>query len=207
MKRREALKGLGLSLGYVIAAPTAISILESCSKKEASWTSVFFTEDEKQMVGHLVDIILPVSDTPGGLDLNLPQFIDMMCNDTLKASDKQLFHQGSQFFADEYQQSFKKSIKNSNRDNIKQLFSLYFDLDQTEQDKVKLMQSRSVVGLTGEDKKNFTIYKFLLMVRSLSLLGYFTSEQIGKEVLNFDPIPGGYKACIPLSEIGNAWTI
>lgn len=207
MKRREALKGLGLSLGYVIAAPTAISILESCSKKEASWTSEFFTEDEKHMVGHLVDIILPVSDTPGGLDLNLPQFIDMMCNDTLKRSDQELFHQGSQFFADEYQKSFKKSIKNLNRDNTKQLFSLYFDLDQAEQDEVKLMQSTPVVGLTGEDKKNFTIYKFLLMVRSLSLLGYFTSEQIGKEVLSFDPIPGGYKACIPVSEIGNAWTI
>ncbi len=207
MNRRKALKGLGLSMGYAIAAPTAISILQSCSRKEESWTSVFFTEDEKHMVKHLVDIILPVTDTPGGLDLNLPQFVDMMCNDTLKESDKELFHQGSGSFAYEYQQRFKKDLGKSNREDMKQLFSLYFDLDQEEQDQVKLLLSRSVENVSEKDMKNFTIYKFLLTVRSLSLLGYFTSEKIGKEVLNFDPIPGAYKACIPVSEVGNAWTI
>ena len=207
MDRRKALKGLGLSMGYVIAAPTAISVLQSCSGKEESWASVFFTEEEKHMVKHLVDIILPVTDTPGGLDLNLPQFVDMMCNDTLKESDKDLFHQGSRFFANDYQQRVKKDLEKSNKEDIKQLFSLYFDLDQAEQDQVKLLQSRSVENVSGEDIKNFTIYKFLLMVRSLSLLGYFTSEKIGKEVLSFDPIPGAYKACIPVSKVGNAWTI
>ena len=207
MNRREALKGLGLSMGYAIAAPTAISILQSCSRKEESWTSVFFTEDEKHVVKHLVDIILPATDTPGGLDLNVPQFVDMMCNDTLNESDKELFHQGSGFFAYEYQQRVKKDLGKSNREDIKQLFSLYFDLDQEEQDQVKLLQSRSVENVSEKDMKNFTIYKFLLTVRSLSLLGYFTSEKIGKEVLNFDPIPGAYKACIPVSEVGNAWTI
>jgi hypothetical protein len=46
-----------------------------------------------------------------------------------------------------------------------------------------------------------------MVVREFALLGYYSSEQIGKEVLVFDPIPGGYKPCIPLSEVGNAWTI
>ncbi len=207
MNRREALKSLGLSLGYVVTAPAAISVLQSCSGKEETWTSLFFREDEKQMVSYLVDIILPVSDIPGGLDVNLPQFIDMMCNDTLKESDKELFHQGSQFFGNQYHERFKKDINNSKKDEIREVFSSYFDLDQAEQDKVKFMQSKNVDDLAGEEKKNFTIYKFLIMVRSLSLLGYFTSEQIGKEVLSFDPIPGGYQACIPVSEIGNAWTI
>jgi hypothetical protein len=207
MNRREALKSLGLSLGYVVTAPAAISVLQSCSGKEETWTSLFFREDEKQMVSYLVDIILPVSDILGGLDVNLPQFIDMMCNDTLKESDKELFHQGSQFFGNQYHERFKKDINNSKKDEIREVFSSYFDLDQAEQDKVKFMQSKNVDDLAGEEKKNFTIYKFLIMVRSLSLLGYFTSEQIGKEVLSFDPIPGGYQACIPVSEIGNAWTI
>jgi hypothetical protein len=30
---------------------------------------------------------------------------------------------------------------------------------------------------------------------------------VGKEVLNYDPVPGHYDGCVPLSDIGNAWTL
>ena len=74
--------------------------------------------------------------------------------------------------------------------------------------KVKLVTERRGPGaLQGEEKDRFAIYKFLFTIREFALLGYFTSEKIGKEYLVFDPIPGGYKPCIPLSEVGNAWTI
>ena len=70
-----------------------------------------------------------------------------------------------------------------------------------------LNQQLKIEDLSENEKENFTTYKFLIAVRNLSLLGYFTSEIIGTEVLNFDPIPGEYLPCIPESEVGNAWTI
>ena len=46
-----------------------------------------------------------------------------------------------------------------------------------------------------------------LTVQELVITGYFTSEQVGKTVLHYDPIPGRYDACIPISEVGNVnWT-
>ena len=48
---------------------------------------------------------------------------------------------------------------------------------------------------------------FFHLIKELVLLGYFTSEPIGKNVLHYDPIPGRYDGCIPLADVGNvAWT-
>ena len=46
---------------------------------------------------------------------------------------------------------------------------------------------------------------FFRRVKSLTLLGYYTSEKVGKEILSYDPIPGEFIACMPLSQVGNAW--
>ena len=48
---------------------------------------------------------------------------------------------------------------------------------------------------------------FFHQIRDLTLIGYFTSETVGRTVTQFDPIPGRYDACVPLSEVGNrSWT-
>lgn len=207
MDRRGALKGLGLSLGYLISVPAAIGVLESCSGNEDSWKAVFFNEEEKSMIDQLVDIILPATDTPGGLELNLPQFIDMMCQDTLNGSDKRFFHEGSRLFAGKFEENFGKKITNASKDEMEKQLSEYFDLDQAEQERVVIGQNRKIEELSESEKNDYKIYKFLIGVRNLSLLGYFTSEKIGTEVLNFDPIPGTYLPCIPKTDVGNAYTI
>jgi hypothetical protein len=35
------------------------------------------------------------------------------------------------------------------------------------------------------------------------ILGYFTSEQVGRHVLHYDPVPGRYESCIPIEQVGN----
>ena len=48
---------------------------------------------------------------------------------------------------------------------------------------------------------------FFHQLKELTLLGYFTSETVGKNFLHYDPIPGRFDACIPLETVGNrAWT-
>ena len=146
-------------------------------------------------------------DTPGGLDVNLPQFIDMMSQDMFSPEEKNIFKEGSEIFASRFKDKFGKDIGGSSRDEIAELFASYFDLPAEEQGKVSYMQSKTIDEVDEEERDHYKMYKFLLNIRSLSLFGYFTSEKVGKEVLNFDPIPGRYIPCIPVSEIGNAWTI
>ncbi len=207
MNRRDLIKGLSLTFGYAVAAPTVLSVLESCSGKEQSWKPVFLNDSEKHYISHLVDIILPATDIPGGLDVNLPQFIDMMSQDMLEPDEKQLFKDGSEIFAQRFREKFNKDIAASDKEEVAEIFASYFDLQTADQSKILRRQAMSLDEITPSEKDDYKLYSCLIQVRSLSLFGYFTSEKIGTEVLNFDPIPGRYDPCVPLSEIGNAWTI
>lgn len=207
MNRREIIKGLALSFGYVVAAPSVLSVLESCSSKNETWQPIFLSKKEKHVVTHLVDIILPVTDTPGGLDVNLPQFIDMMAQDMFSDDEKNIFKEGADVFAFRFREMFNKDIGRSDREEMEQLFASYFDLHKEDQNKVLYTQSKPIEQVASEEMEAYKMYKFLINIRSLSLFGYFTSEKVGKEVLNFDPIPGRYEPCVPVSEIGNSWTI
>ena len=46
--------------------------------------------------------------------------------------------------------------------------------------------------------------EFLRLTREVVIVGYFTSEKIGKTLLRYEPVPGRYDADIPLSETGGA---
>lgn len=156
---------------------------------------------------YLYFVIESSTETPGGLDVNLPQFIDMMSQDMFPPEEKNMFKEGSEIFSVRFKEKFGNDISASSRDEIARLFAVYFDLKDEEQGKIRYLQSKSIEEVPSEELDNFKMYKFLFNIRSLALLGYFTSEKVGKEVLNFDPIPGRYVPCVPVSEIGNAWTI
>ena len=46
MKRREAIKNIGLTTGFVISAPGILSLLQSCKADAETWTQSFLSEDE-----------------------------------------------------------------------------------------------------------------------------------------------------------------
>ena len=76
MKRREALKNIGLSAGFVIATPTVFSLLQSCKSDVATWTPSFLSEEQGIVLKNLVDVILPKTDIPSANDVNVAEFID-----------------------------------------------------------------------------------------------------------------------------------
>ncbi|MET0718044.1 MAG: gluconate 2-dehydrogenase subunit 3 family protein, partial [Pseudoxanthomonas sp.] len=47
---------------------------------------------------------------------------------------------------------------------------------------------------------------FILTMKELTMLGYFTSEPGATQVLQYRPVPGAYHACIPLARAGNGKT-
>jgi len=207
MNRRDVIKGIGLTFGYTVAAPAVLSMLESCKTEDQTWTPVFFDGNEKHYISHLVDIILPATDTPGGLEINLPQFIDMMSQDMLKPDEKNIFKEGSLVFSKRFTEKFQKDISTANREELARIFGEYFDLEDAEESTILSRQNKNINEIDPSEKESYKMYYCLIQIRKLSLFGYFTSEKIGKEVLNFDPIPGRYDGCIPVENVGNAWTI
>ena len=61
--------------------------------------------------------------------------------------------------------------------------------------------------LWGNKVKDEGEVAFYRQFKGLVLFGYFSSEAVGKNVLNYDPVPGKFVGCMPLSEVGSAWTL
>lgn len=40
------------------------------------------------------------------------------------------------------------------------------------------------------------------LLRSTTILGYSSSEQVGRNVLTYDPVPGRYDGRMPLDQVG-----
>lgn len=85
MDRRKALRNMGLALGYTVATPTLISIVQSCKQEPSfEWTPDFFTKDEGAVLTMLVDIILPKTDTPpSASETQVHLFIDRFAVDVM----------------------------------------------------------------------------------------------------------------------------
>ena len=207
MNRRNAIKNLTLSLGYVVATPTIMSVLSSCNEDVATWKPLFFSEEQQHLVTNLAAIILPSSNVPGAIDVNVPQFIDKMYMNIELKKNQHNFMQGASIFAERFKSMFgKKAIKGSEVD-IKKLFATYFNLSENETQKIVKEQRLDVQVLSKERIDDYLMYKFLFSVRYYTLFGYFTSKKVGTEVLRYDPFPGVYNGCVPLKDIENAWSL
>lgn len=197
MKRRELIKGLGLSLGYIVATPTVLNLLQSCKTDANQWVPIFFTVDEGLVIKNLIDLILPKTETsPGALDVNVPEFLDLYA---------------SKVYTKEQKESYKEEI----HDIIQELLNQDEDvLKLTTQDYDNLL-SKYLKSDTSTQKtfKNGNgdniVFKSLLKLRNTSVWAYKTSELIGETVLAYDPIPGKQQGCISLDEStgGKAWSL
>ena len=46
---------------------------------------------------------------------------------------------------------------------------------------------------------------FVMAMKELTMLGFFTSQPGATQVLQYEAVPGGYSGCQPLSEVGRTW--
>lgn len=209
MDRRTALKNLGIGIGYTVATPTIFNILASCNAEVESWKPLFFSPEEKHIVSHLVDIILPTTETPGALDLNIPQFIDLIYHRVEKDENKSLFQKGSKIFSKKYTEQFNNTALKGSKKDFESLLTKYFSLSKKETKQLLKTQKEKLEEIPKNEQDDFCLYHFLLSVRRHTIFGYYTSEEIGEKVLAYDPIPGVYKGCIPLKEAsqGKAWSL
>ncbi len=197
MKRRDALKGLGLSLGYVIATPSVLSMLQSCKTDVNQWKPIFFTVAEGTVLRNLIDLMLPKTEaTPGALDVNVPEFLDLYASKVYSEEQQSKFKKTIQEIIDELLISSGKVSKISIED-YDALLSKYLKADKVTQDLFK------------NNEKEKTVFEALINLRNTSVWAYKTSELIGETVLAYAPIPGKQQGCISLEEAtnGKAWSL
>lgn len=194
MNRREVLRQVAWLMGGAISAPAVLGVLKGCSAKQGSdWKPLFLSEEQGAIVAELAELIIPRTDTPGAKDAGVPAFIDVMLKDVYPKKDQDRFLAGLKDFDEEAKRLYDEPFLKLAAD---ERFELVRRLHES-----AAAEERELSPLAQLERP------FILMVRELTLLGFFTSEVGVQKVLQYVPVPGSFQACVPLDQAGNgkAW--
>jgi len=215
MDRRVALKNMGLALGYTVATPTLLSLVQGCKNVETvNWTPDLFTKEQGNVLHKLVDIILPKTDTPSASEVNVHIFIDRFINEIMEDVEQSITKLSFEKF-------IAKALKDSGKDEANDLTSE--DLEPVLAEALQLSEEEEILNeelviknpsamIKGENDAvadEPVSYNFAKNLRDMTIWGYKTSEYIGEEVLAYLPVPGEYIGCGDLNELtgGKDWSL
>ncbi len=183
--------------GAAVMVPSFLALLQSCSEStDLDWQPQFLDTDEARFISSFVDVLLPRTDTPGALDVKVDMFLDLVFAKT--------YDEGAQ-------QQIRDDIAQFNADCVGNHGAAFADLKPADQAAAFTAAEASsgtfngkVWGTAVGTQAPVGFYRSL---KSMALWAYFSSEEIGEKVLSYDPIPTVYQGCIPLSDVGNSWSL
>jgi hypothetical protein len=194
--RREAIRRVALLMGGAVSAPAILGLLAGYSAEpatEAEWKPSFLTQAQVALVAEVAEIMIPRTDTPGAKDVGIPAFIDKMLKDVYPKDDQVRFAAGlADFEAQakrEHGRAFLELEPALRAALVKQVHDPAVEVDRA---------SNLSIDERGRP--------FILTMKELTMLGYFTSEPGATQVLPYRPVPGAYHACVPLSQAGKGKT-
>ncbi len=164
-------------MGTAISTSLVMGVLAGCEAEVTlDWSPEVLTAHQAAIVADLAEQILPQTSTPGAKEARVERFIDSMLAGYLPEIERTIFLEGLASLAE---QKFDKKTPDEQFEIVKEL-----------------AESARQKGRDVNPKS------FFLLAKEMTLLGFFTSEIGATQVLNYDPIPGGYKGCAPLEDVG-----
>jgi hypothetical protein len=200
MDRRSLLKTLALSTGYAVATPTMLQLLASCEANDnITWKPLFLSDDQAFIIEKISDVMLPRTETPSALDVNTTQFLDLILNDITPKEEQDIFIKGFNIFQSKFRVLFNKSVLKGTEGDFFKIISNYFLVSAEEEERIlKIVDSKKIEDTT---KDSYFLYKYLYFIKHYTYFAYYTSKEVSREVLKFDPYTGTYRPCIDDSEL------
>ncbi len=175
MQRRDLLALIGTSVSAALLTPLSASERFDLGRTihdglAAGRTTL--SKAENALVTRIADLVLPRTDTPGAVDVQVPAFVDQMM---------------ATWYSAEERSDFAKGLA-----AIDQRAGTGGFLAQSEAAQIALL-----TALDGRKEPKGTAEAGFATLKGLTIYGYFTSERVQKEVLKTVIIPGRFDGCIP----------
>lgn len=186
MNRRDAISRVALVMGgTVIGAEFFLSGCKNTDKK----TGGELSKDDIAFLDEVGETIVPTTTTPGAKSVGIGAFMSMMTKDCYTDADQKIFNDG---IGKLDEASKKKNGKSFLDSTPEQRTALLNDLDKEQREYSKTKKK--------EDPEHY-----FRMIKSLTLLGYFTSETGCTKALRYIETPGHYDGNLPYKKGDKAW--
>lgn len=181
MERREAIKWVASLFGGTLIGAEAF--LAGCTTDSEI---TFFSSEERSLLDEIGETILPeTSKSPGAKASKIADFMQKIVRDCYSSEEQEIFKSGLIVVEEKADQQFNVSF-------------------------LKLSGSQRLEILTGFEeepkaKNGNDPPHFFILMKQLTIWGYFTSEVGATKALRYDPIPGTYEGCLDLKPGQPAW--
>lgn len=206
MKRRTAIKNIGLGMGISVSTGTFLSMLASCKSEsstatvvENEWAPSFLTDKAQcAFVENLADIIFPPTDSPGAKEAGVIKYIDLMVDKIYKPEEQTRFRKGLETCIETVESEQGDKFSNLGTDKLTAFLESHIGskADKAAHDARKEMLGEKEAPEDMVAQKEYYLYNFLSAVKSLTVGGFFASELIATEHMVYEPVPGPYEGCI-----------
>lgn len=185
MNRREALSAIGWLMGGTVIGA---DLLVSCTSRPLQVDDLF-NQDHITFLNEVSDTILPATKTPGAKEAKVGEFMAVMVQDCYTPEDQKVFLKGITQLDEQCEKKYGKKFLEC---DAKQRTALLTALDEEQKQYMKTKKA---------DDPNH----YFRMMKELTLLGFFTSEEGATKAMRYVAVPGRYDACVPYKKGDKAW--
>ncbi len=164
MDRRQALQKIGILMG--LSPFTALAVEAFQARSSEHFSNHFFSVNDKDLIAEIAEMIIPATKTAGAKETGVPAFIEMMIQECYRKPEQEMFAKG---------------LKNL-ESKAKAMGGSFVSLKN--EDKTKLLDE-----LEAEAMKNPRAPSFWILLKELTLIGYYTSEVGMTQSMEYVPIP------------------
>ncbi len=198
MKRREAIAKVALLLGGSIIGANAFS--KGLGLVHTPEQIVFSKEDELLLNEIGGTILPPIPGSPGAKSADIGAFMVMMVTDCYEEANQKIFLNGLNKIREDFKAAHSTSFMDASH---KTRLAFLQKLDD-EQKKLNPAANAGGGNRRGQGNPQTPVHYFLMM-KQLTLLGFFTSEVGATKALRYIETPGAYRGCIPYKKGDKAW--
>ena len=219
LNRREVLKRIAALVGGALSSSTVAAALAAArpvgSGSGGEWQPQVLKDNLGERVATLAELIIPRTDTPGARDAKVHEFIDLMLAEWMQPAERQNFltgladvrerawkaHRASFIDCTEAQQTM--ILEKLEEKAQKELAAAAKKAEKAERKaKSRAEKGQETRPATGMPSPR----PFFSHLKELTLVGYYTSEIGATEELNHVIVFDEYEGCVPLDEVGAAWS-
>ena len=198
MDRRELIRSIAILTGATMVG--ADFFLSGCTNPNKGNTVM--GSGDVALLDEIAEAILPATpSSPGAKEAKTGEFIAMMIQDCLEKADQDIITAGLAALNETCQKAHGKSFMDCSPEQRHNIL-LQIDAEAAEMrgkrgEEGKKLAATNATKLEKDKVKNPVPNHYFSLIKSYTLLGFFTSEVGQKKAMRFNPIPGRYEGCIP----------
>jgi Gluconate 2-dehydrogenase subunit 3 len=196
MQRREVLRLLAAGASLPVLSPSLLAHFQEAQAQVGSGYKLrTLSLQQNALVVTMIDLIIPVTDTPGAKAARVNEFVDVILTDWATEGERQAFLDGLAGVDKKSNELYGKNFVDASAEQQTTLLRSMDDAAMAAHSARRVRHGNTI----PEERDKQLQGNFWDVFKGITVHGYYTSEIGFTQEENLQIIPGAYHGCVPLT--------